>query len=307
VPDVSRAIDQIYDRLVAEEKLKSGTKYERLAAIAFRALSGRTTVHDLRLRGESGVLHQIDAVVGDARKHVLIETKDYNRAVDLGVVRDFWGAVADIHPDEAFIVTTKGFSHQAQEYAAAMGIQLALLRPPLDEDWEGVIRRITLEITSTGQASAATIRWQVHHDDHDMVSSDAGRKQLTATAHLRLADASGAQREFLPIFTDQLHEDYGTVPLGGEQTIGRTNIFSEPTWLHAPGLQPLRVEAWVWELKVVSSTTSHVIGDATGDLVAELVLRAVDGSIHQMFTNKEIQSWTFDGHHLMPRTDRHPR
>ena len=80
---MSSPVDLIYDRLIAEEKLKDGTKYERLAAIAFRVLTGQATVHDLRLRGASGVRHQIDAVVGDERKHILVETKDYDKVIGL--------------------------------------------------------------------------------------------------------------------------------------------------------------------------------------------------------------------------------
>ena len=298
---MSRELDLIYDRLVADEKLKSGTKYERLAGIVFRDLTGRTTVHDLRLRGESGVLHQIDAVVGDARKRVLIETKDFDRAVDLPVVRNFWGAVEDIGPDEAFIVTTEGFSDQAQRYAAAKGIRLALLRPPSDEDWEGLVRRITLDLTITGQAGPANVQWQVHAEDHDKLESAVVRKGLMETADLLLVRANGVAREFLPIFVEQLGEDYGAVPLGGNATIGRTNVLEEPTWLRLPGSESLRVEAWRWEARVVSSTTSHVVADGVGGLAAELVLRTVDGSIHRMFTNREIRSWMFDGHQVVAR------
>ncbi len=76
---MSLEIDPIYDRLVADEKLKVGTKYERLTAIAFKILTGRVTVHDFKLRGDSGVKHQIDAVVGENHRHILVETKDFDR------------------------------------------------------------------------------------------------------------------------------------------------------------------------------------------------------------------------------------
>jgi hypothetical protein len=98
---VSQTIDLAYYRLVAEEKLKSGSKYERLAAIVFRELTGNTTVHDLRLRGESGVAHQIDAVVGPESRRVLIEAKDYDKPIGLSIVRDFSAVVAGINPDSA--------------------------------------------------------------------------------------------------------------------------------------------------------------------------------------------------------------
>jgi hypothetical protein len=169
---VSSSIDLIYDRLVAEEKLRSGTKYERRAALAFRELTGRATVHDLRLRGSSGVPHQIDVVVGDDAKRVLIETKDYDKVVDLPVVRNFWGVVDDLRPDEAFMLTTVGFSDNARRYASAKGIRLAVLRPPLDEGWEGFVRRIVLDVTVTGQAGPANIRWHVHPEDHHKLEGD---------------------------------------------------------------------------------------------------------------------------------------
>lgn len=294
-------MDLIYDRLVTEEKLKDGTKYERLAAIAFRELTGRATVHDLRLRGESGVLHQIDAVVGEEHKRVLIETKDYDKKIGLPIVRNFWGAVEDIHPDEAFIVTTVGFSSPAQQYAQAKSIRLALLRPPQDEDWEGVFRRVSLDITMTGQTGPADVQWELHPDDHDKIETTSARQGLTETAELKLAGENGVEREFLPIFDAQLREEYGAVPLGGEATIGRVNILEEPTWLLVPGLERLRVKAWKWEVKVASSTMNLVVGDGVGGLAAELALHTVDGSIRRIFTNQQIQAWTFDGRNVIAR------
>jgi hypothetical protein len=64
---------------------------------------------------------------------------------------------------------------------------------------------------------------------------------------------------------------------------------------------PLPTAAWKWSAEVASSTTEHIIRDAVGDLAAELVLRTEDGSIQQMFTTDQIQSWTFDGKKVVPR------
>ena len=92
------------------------------------------------------------------------------------------------------------------------------------------------------------------------------------------------------------------MPLGGEEDIGRINHFAEPTWLHLPGVDPLRVIAWKWSLHVASSTDRLVIIDeGVGELVAELVLRTVDGSVHRMFRCDELRSWTFDGKSIVPR------
>lgn len=298
---MSEGVDFVYDRLVAQEKLKAGTKYERLAAIAFRQIIERETVHDLRLAGTSGVAHQIDAVVGDARKRVLIEAKDYDKPVGLGIVRDFSAVVQDVRPDEAYIVTTHRFTKPAIKFARAKHIKLAILRPPLEDDWTGLIRRIMLQIAVTGQTGPPNVTWQLHPDDHDKIAGDIHRSGVTDTRAFELSNERGDRRSFFALLDRQLHEDYGTVPLGGEGTIGRLNTFEDSTWLHAPGLPPLRVEAWRWEVEVAIGTREIVIGDGVGGLAAELVLKTVDGSIHRMFSNDQIASWTFDGKNVVPR------
>lgn len=298
---MSEPIELLYDRLVAEEKRKSGTKYERLAAIVFRILTERATLHDLRLRGKTGVPHQIDAVVGDDRKHVLIEAKDYDRVVDLPVVRNFWAVVEDLKPDEAFVVTTTGFSDNAMQYAAAKGIRLALLRPPTEQDWDGLAGRVTLELVVTGQATPPDVTWELHPDDHAKIVGDAYSAGLTDTKSLHLSGTDGSLAPFYPMLTEQLREDYGKVPLGGEQTIGRTHRFAEATWLHVPGLERLRVNAWKWSVRVVSTKTITTHG--LGELAAELVLRTVDGSLHRVFTRDQMRSWTFDGKSVVARKE----
>lgn len=298
---MSQEIELVYDRLVAEERLKAGTKYERLAAVAFRQLTGQAALHDLRLMGSSGVAHQIDAVVGKQRKRILIEAKDYDAKIGLGIVRDFWGVTEDVRPSEAYIVTTEGFTKPAIQFAHAKGINLAVLRPPRDEDWGNLVRRIGLQITATGQTGPPNVTWQLHPDDSDKIPGDKAPQGLTDTDEIQLSDERGERHPFLPLLEAQLHEDYGKVPLGGEATIGRLNRLDEATWLHAPGLPTLRVDAWKWEVHIASSTTERVIGDAVGDLAAELVLKSIDGSIHRIFTDREIESWTFDGKTVVPK------
>ena len=114
-------VDTIYNQYIADEKLKAGTKYERIAAIVFKVLASEdVVVHDMRLRGTGKqTQHQIDVTVETAgtKKHVLLECKDYDDVVGIDVVRDFFGAVHQIKPDEAIVVTTKGFTKGAVSFA----------------------------------------------------------------------------------------------------------------------------------------------------------------------------------------------
>lgn len=156
-----------------------------------------------------------------------------------------------------------------------------------------------------GQTGLANITWQLNPDDHAKINGDSTGMQTvrdeTAQACRSTADFDGNQREFFPIFDAQFAEDYGKIPLGGDGIIGRVNIFHEPTWL-VTARTPLRVEAWKWKAKVASRTRPRSSsGMASAGWVAELALRTIDGSIRRMFTNRQFEAWTFDGHTVIPR------
>lgn len=63
-------MDTIYDEHIAEEKLKQGTKYEKLTAVVFKLLNQNdVVVHDLTLRGDGKKTgHQKKKVVDMQRR-----------------------------------------------------------------------------------------------------------------------------------------------------------------------------------------------------------------------------------------------
>lgn len=294
-------IDLVYDRLVAEEKLKAGTKYERLAAIAFRILTERTTLHDLRLRGEVGVAHQIDAVVGHERKRILIEAKDYDKKVDLPVVRDFSAVVEDLQPDEAFVVTTVGFSDNAKQWAEAKGLTLALLRPPEgDEDWGTLVKRIDFTMKMS-VPSDPSVEWFVDRSEAWRFEEDRnpiGRRWLD---DVQVGSEHGPPSPFRELIEPQIEAEYKIVRPGESGEVAGTHEFEQPTWLYLPDEQPIRVTGYKWTQRIAVATHEFSVGLGIGGLAAELVLRTLDGSIHRIFTNRQIQSWTFDGKKVVPR------
>lgn len=300
---MTERIDVVYDRLVADEKLKAGTKYERLAAIAFRMLTERTTVHDLKLRGEVGVAHQIDAVVGEGRTRILIEAKDYDRKVDLPVVRDFSAVVDDLSPDEAFVVTTVGFSDNAQRWARAKGLTLALLRPlEGDDDWGNLVRRINFRLNMSA-AGDPHVQWFVDRSEEARFAegrSPIGRRQ---TDDVWLGDERDRKSPFRDLIEPQLAAQHATLPPGEAGELSGAHDFERPTWLHLPGEAPIRVTGYEWTQTVSSATHEFSVGDGVGGLAAELMLRTLDGSIHRIFTNRQIQSWTFDGKAVVPHRE----
>lgn len=142
--------DKLHDQLWSADIRKSGTKYERLAAFVLKSLKcNDTVVHDIKLVGKSTVKHQIDITVESSgrQKRVLIECKDFDisgKKVGLSIVRNFWGVIDDVHPDEAIVITCNGFSSKAMKYAKNKNIKLSVLREFVESDWEGRIKTIAV-------------------------------------------------------------------------------------------------------------------------------------------------------------------
>lgn len=141
--------DRIHDEFIPDDEIrKQGVKYERLVALVSAYLNGGPVVHDVRLRGDSSVKHQIDVHVGDRR--ILVECKDLDishERVGLEIVRSFATVVRDVNPSDAWIVTCVGFTRDARTMAKSQGIKLVLLREFRDEDREGRIWGIGFEQT----------------------------------------------------------------------------------------------------------------------------------------------------------------
>lgn len=286
---MSEEIELIYNRLVADEKLKSGTPYERLAAIVFRLLTQETTVHDLTLRGESTVGHQIDVTVGEGeeRKRILIECKDYADPVGLEKVRSFWAVVDDLKPDVAYMVTTNRFTRDAAKFATAKGITAAVLRPPRDDDWNGIIKRVEITISLQVALSDPEMSWQADPAVNGAVAAAPRRKARTAEMHL--IDEAGHRR---PAQAEIERAIAPPLDFDGEYDV--TFEFPGPTWLEIGDEPSVKVLAFRSRQDWGHARQEIVVGIGVEGLTAELVLRTLDGSIHRMFSNRDLQRWTFN-------------
>lgn len=90
--------------------------------------------HNVKLKGKSGQEHQIDVYweyeIAGIRHRVAIECKNYNRKVEIGKVRDFYGVLSDLNNVAGIMVTKVGYQKGAKEYASTYGITLKELREP---------------------------------------------------------------------------------------------------------------------------------------------------------------------------------
>jgi len=106
--------------------------------------------HNVKVRGKSGVEHQIDVFweykyAGVSHK-VLIECKHYGHAVSLLHVRNLHGLITDIPNSTGILVTTIGYQSGARDYANFYEMGLKLIRKPKGEDWDGCIQIVNIEM-----------------------------------------------------------------------------------------------------------------------------------------------------------------
>ena len=104
--------------------------------------------HNVKLKGKSGQEHQIDVYweyeIAGVKHKVAIECKNYNKAVEIGKVRDFFGALYDLNDVKGIMATKKGYQKGAKEYASYYGIDLKELRVP--NQGETIIGEIELKL-----------------------------------------------------------------------------------------------------------------------------------------------------------------
>jgi len=136
----------------------SSTEYERLTRDVYAALlrsEGVDTVdvrHNTDILGRSGCAHQIDVYwefrLGGVLFRTAIECKRYASTLEIGRVRDFYAALADVGNIQGIVITTVGYQSGAKKFADYYGINLLELRAPTGTDWEGTFRDIGITINA---------------------------------------------------------------------------------------------------------------------------------------------------------------
>jgi hypothetical protein len=229
--------------------------------------------------------------VGPAHKRLLVECKQYDKKIGLPIVRDFFGVVEDLTPDQAFVVTTVGFTAPAVRYAEAKGIRLAILRRVTEADLKGRVQRIEIRLDMTG-LHISTMQWEVDPSDPVAVTAadEPGRRVWATDAALVDPDGhSLALDEFIQHYME-VGDAYEGEP-GPRSGIYR---FDAPRVLVTPDGPNLRVLAVKWEGELSVGEHSFMVGLGIGGLVAELALLAASGEILSVLSNRTISQFSFD-------------
>ncbi|MGW1424654.1 restriction endonuclease [Bradyrhizobium manausense] len=181
--------DEMHDRYHAILSTKAGTRYEMLAAMVFKSLEDKNTViHDLKLTGDSDVPHQIDVSIekNGSTWRVIIECKDFDVSGDkvgLDVVRNFRSVVEDTNANEAIIITCTGYTRDAQKYAKAKNIKLAILRQAEASDTDGFIQKIVVNLfIQTAKNHSMTMN--MNQTSKDLFSAECARAGIIGGIHV---------------------------------------------------------------------------------------------------------------------------
>ncbi|GIO34657.1 MULTISPECIES: restriction endonuclease [Paenibacillus] len=305
-------MDTIYDEFIAEEKLKQGTKYEKMAAVVFKVLNqNNVVVHDLTLRGDGKKTgHQIDVTVQNpglnVSKRILIECKDYDSKVGISIVRDFFGAVSQIKPDEAFVVTTVGYTRGARDFAEDEGIKLAILRGFKEEDWEGRIKTIHIQATvifrNTPKLSWIAANEQEIEKFHAQANpEEVNKTQDTRTRSTYFYDQAGNPLEDLQ---SALQPIFDRLPRNPDAPTTGRHEFGEVKYVKMAGVL-VGIKGFEYEYTSSQSTIETVIDQ--GNKVALLIFKVLDDEFDKIIFDQDLDKWTFnDDGEVTPKKSKPP-
>ncbi|MGM1019995.1 MAG: restriction endonuclease [Bacillota bacterium] len=288
-------IENIYNNLIANEKLKNGTKYERITAVVYKLLDETNTVfHDLRLRGYGKkAKHQIDVTIekDNQSKRILVECKEYDKVVGVGIVRDFFGAVSQIQPDEAVVVTTKGFTKGAIDFANDEGIKLAILREAEDSDWDGLIRKvkITADMLITDDPQ---ITWLGVSEEEMNRAKKLLKDHWGKTEHIQMYSEYFYNENFEPTYTQQeviepIIKVAKRVP--NDKTRGR-HEFVKPLFVKMHGVF-INIKGFKYEFFTRVKTFEINVDD--GGKVALLLFKMLNDNKKHLIFQDQIDNWIF--------------
>ncbi|WP_154974821.1 restriction endonuclease [Priestia megaterium] len=295
---MSKEMENIYNEHIADEKLKQGTKYEKLAAVVFKALNTSDIVmHDLRLRGDGkNTPHQIDVTIerDNTSKRVLIECKDYNEKVGISIVRDFFGAISQIKPDEAFVVTTEGYTRVARSFAEEERIKLAILRKFNEEDWDGRIRKIHIKSSFKSIKERPQISWvAASQEEIDNFRANANKNgvnsvQDTNTVETFFYDRHGEPQENLQ---SVLQPIFNKLPRNVDSPTTGYHEFESTKYVKMAGLL-LGIKGFSYEFLSEEIVLEEIL-DA-GKKIALLLFEVIDGTLDKVIFDQDLDNWTFN-------------
>jgi restriction endonuclease len=250
---VAEDVETLHEALFGFRPAKPGTAYERLSALVLASVGWSQVTHDVEARGKGRrAAHQIDVVAADPSgsiSRLLVECKDWRRAVGKQTVDALAGVRSQVGADAAAIVTMVGYTKGA--LAVASDEDIALLRlQPYDPDPTSrqtrFVERIELRIAHNGSGYSD---FGVELLDPSEVS-EPWSCQLSSAHYLQRLDGRRAE---------QLHQLLMGHSAGMREGRFEHRVdFPEGRLLSLEGVAPVRISALKWAETVVRGETVSV-------------------------------------------------
>jgi hypothetical protein len=230
-------------------------------------------VHDIKMVGSSDVAHQIDVRMERAGEPVrtLIECKDYDvrgASVGLSVIRDFRSVVEDTGADEAIVITCNGFTRHACKYAKAKDIKLVVLRTFDEEDMDGRVQKIIVNILIAGVFDIVVDNMALQQSEHSKLDQEL--KAVGAGPGIQRDDpvyfVNGEQRVQ---FIKWLHDEADRLAKRKPAGTWVSRIWPQGWAIQVAQNQPIAFD--YLDLRFSSGSTGETL-EVTSDRVAELLL-----------------------------------
>lgn len=167
--------------------MRKGEEYEALVEQLIAALVSVEGVHqverDVRVQGLDG-LRQIDVLVrtkvGPFDLTMIVECKDTERVVVIGVIDEIESKMRDVGANKAVVVTRRGFSKTARQKAKRCGIKLLLanqLHLVKDLPFELPVHLRSFQLTGLRFTGNVSLQAGQEIDSNDLIALD-GRDLL---------------------------------------------------------------------------------------------------------------------------------
>lgn len=221
----------------------------------------------------------------------MIECKDYANTVGISIIRDFHGAVHQIKPDEAIVVTTQGYTREAVHFADDENIKLAVLREFEETDWEGRIKEIHITIKTLLFDTPQISFIYDENDTEKLKEALNGKDTLQQEADTRanyFYDAKGnAVSTYESVLSPIIN---GFSRINGQETTGQY-MFDEVKYIYVNDTL-IGTKGFDYSFMCYSVEGTSVV-DAGGK-IALLLLKYLDESQEKVIFDQDISRWTFD-------------
>jgi hypothetical protein len=222
--------------------MNTGKEYEILTQIIFNQIVNQNSVETINVKRDvtlQGIVssHQIDVYwefkYADIMYHTIIQCKDWNSPVKQEHLFTLNQVLQDLpYQPRGIVVTKTGYQEGALEFAKAHGIELFELREFTEEDAEGRIQTIIINIIAFIPHSNIVgfehdIVWNNNYLKDHGIKGEIGFNIIGNTKNTFTLNEKGERIESLKSLVDKLFpQGFDELPKTRKEI-----VFSEPTFL----------------------------------------------------------------------------